>query len=347
MRFRPYIAVRRLIILYVSVPTIVALTLVTPVRPVSAQTLTLMQDRTQTLSGFSYNLAWETSGVSSCAVSHTKPDGTIISNWASGTSGSRTLALIQRGTHYWMLTCDGSFQADIRHVVTPVMVFSPNSGFTSDPLPGIAVILGQLDQWPITEGHTQYYNVAAQWFRFNSAQDVDALLNGLAQAGLGLQVESGVLSPNGCGQGVEGFNASDLITAASIINQHGGTIDRIDMDEPYYYGSLYTGPNACHWLINHVAQQAAATIAQVRAVFPELIVGDAEPILMPWDSHNWLALYPAWAAAYQAASGTQLTFFMADIPSFFPTWMPGPLVKGAAAFHAMGIQFGAFYGPND
>ena len=176
MRFRPDTAVRQLVISCISGLTIVVLALVTLIRPVSAQTLTLMQDRTQTLSGFSYNLAWETSGVSSCAVSHTKPDGTIISNWASGTSGSRTLALIQRGTHYWMLTCDGSFQADIQHVVTPVMVFSPNSGFTSDPLPGIAAILGQLDQWPITERYTQYYNVAAQWFRFNSAQDVDALL---------------------------------------------------------------------------------------------------------------------------------------------------------------------------
>jgi hypothetical protein len=306
-----------------------------------------MQDRTQTLSGFSYNIAWETSGVSACAVSHTKPDGTIVSNWASGTSGSRTVMLIQRGTHHWTLTCDGSFNAEVQHLVMPVMAFSPNSGFTSNPLPGIATILSQLDQWPITEAYTQYYNVAAQWFRFNSAPDVDALLHGLAQAGLGLQVEGGVLSPNGCGQGVEGFNASDLITAASIISQHGGTIDRVDMDEPYYYGSIYAGPNACHWSMNQIAAQAAATIAQIRSVFPDLIVGDAEPILMPWDPHNWISLYPQWAAAYQAASGTPLAFFMADIPPFCPTCMPGPLVKGAAAFHAMGIQFGAFYGPNN
>src|SRR5882762_4200637 len=330
MRFRPYTAVQQLIILYVSVPTIVALTLVTPIRPVSAQTLTLMQDRTQTLSGFSFNIAWETSGVSSCAVSHTKPGGAILANWASGTSGSQTATPIQRGTHHWTLTCDGSFQAEIQHVIAPVMVFSPNSGFTSDPLPGIVAIFSQLDQWLITEAYTQYYNVAAQWFRFNSAQDVDALLNGLAQAGLGLQVESGVLSPNGCGQGVEGFNASDLITAASIISQHGGTIDRVNMDEPYYYGSLYTGPNACHWSMSQVAGQAAATIAQIKAVYPDLIVGDAEPILMPWDSHNWITLYPAWAAAYRAASGTPLTFFMADISTFCPRCMPGPLARGAA-----------------
>src|SRR5258708_18648796 len=105
MRFRSYTAVRQLVISGISVLAVVVMAVVTLIRPLSAQTLTLMQDRTQTLSGFSYNLAWETSGVSSCAVSHTKPDGTIISNWASGTSGSRTLTLIQRGTHYWMLTC--------------------------------------------------------------------------------------------------------------------------------------------------------------------------------------------------------------------------------------------------
>src|SRR5438128_3635342 len=246
---RSYTAARQLVISSTSVLAIVGLALVTLIRPVNAQTLSLMQDRTQTLSGFSFNLAWETAGVSSCAVSHTKPDGTIVSNWASGISGSQTAAPIQRGTHHWVLTCDGSFKAEVQHLVMPVMAFSPNSGYTGDPLPGIAAILNQLDQWPITQGYTQYYNVAAQWFRFNSAQDVDALLNGLAQAGLGLQVESGVLTPNGCGQGVEGFNASDLITAAGIISQRGGTIDHVDMDEPYYYGSLYTGPNACHWSI--------------------------------------------------------------------------------------------------
>jgi hypothetical protein len=346
MCFRPDTVWRQRVISYVSVLAVIALALASLVRPASAQTLTLMQDRTQTLSGFSYNLAWETSGVSACAVSHTKPDGTSVSNWASGTSGSRTVTPVQRGTHHWLLTCDGGVTAEIQHVVTPLMSLAPNSGFTSNPLPGIAAILSQLDQWPITEGYTQYYNVAAQWFRFNSAEDVDALLRGLAQAGLGLQVESGVLSPNGCGHGVEGFNASDLITAASIISQHAGTIDRVAMDEPYYYGALSNGANACHWSMHHVAQQAAATIAKIRAVFPDLVVGDAEPILMPWDWHNWLTLYPAWAAAYQAASGAPLAFFMADISPYFPTYTTGPLIQGAAAFHAMGIQFGAFYGPN-
>src|SRR5438552_5770784 len=140
MRFRQYIAVRQLVGLCISIPTIVALALVILSRPASAQTLTLMQDRTQTLSGFSYNLAWETSGVSSCAVSHTEPDGTIISNWAFGTSGSRTVTPIQRGTHHWMLTCDGNSTAEVQHVVTPLMSFAPNSGFTSGPLPGIAAL---------------------------------------------------------------------------------------------------------------------------------------------------------------------------------------------------------------
>jgi hypothetical protein len=45
--------------------------------------------------------------------------------------------------------------------------------------------------------------------------------------------------------------------------------------------------------MSQVAGQAAATNAQIKAVFPDLIVGDAEPILMPWDSHNWITLYPA------------------------------------------------------
>jgi len=144
MCFRPYTAMRQRVISGIGVLAIVILASGALVRPLSAQTLALMQDRTQTLSGFSYNLAWETSGVGSCAVSHTKPDGTVVANWASGTSGRRTVTPLQRGTHDWVITCDGSFTAEIQHVVKPVISLAPNSGFTGNPLPGIAAILGQL-----------------------------------------------------------------------------------------------------------------------------------------------------------------------------------------------------------
>src|SRR5437588_12020037 len=105
MCFRPYTAMRQRVISGIGVLAIIVLASGALVRPLSAQTLALMQDRTQTLSGFSYNLEWETSGVGSCAVSHTKPDGTIVANWASGTSGRRTVTPIQRGTHNGLLTC--------------------------------------------------------------------------------------------------------------------------------------------------------------------------------------------------------------------------------------------------
>src|SRR5437660_5977918 len=155
MCFRPYTAMRQRVISGIGVLAIVILASGALVRPVSAQTLTLMQDRTQTLSGFSYNLAWETSGVSSCAVSHTEPDGTIISNWAFGTSGSRTVTPIQRGTHHWMLTCDGNSTAEVQHVVTPLMSFAPNSGLTRGPLPGIGALLIRPAPWSLTEDYTQ------------------------------------------------------------------------------------------------------------------------------------------------------------------------------------------------
>jgi hypothetical protein len=122
MRFRPYTAARQRVVSRITVLAVVILAVVTLIRPLSAQTLTLLQDRTQTLSGFSYNLAWETSGVSSCTVSHTKPNGTIVSNWASGISGNQTVMLIERGTHDWLLTCNGSFNAKVQHVVMPVHV---------------------------------------------------------------------------------------------------------------------------------------------------------------------------------------------------------------------------------
>jgi hypothetical protein len=68
------------------------------------------------------------------------------------------------------------------------------------------------------------------------------------------------------------------IRDANWIKAAGGTLSYIALDEPFAFASLYDGPNAYQWSVVRVAKEGGAYIQGVRAVFPNLMVGDTEPL---------------------------------------------------------------------
>lgn len=84
------------------------------------------------------------------------------------------------------------------------------------------------------------------------------------------------------------------------------------MDEPLFYGHYFDGGNACHWPISRVAEDAAQNMAQIRAVFPRVTVGDIEPPNAIQDP-NWLAATRDWIESFRRAYGEPLAFFHDDM----------------------------------
>ena len=178
-------------------------------------------------------------------------------------------------------------------------------------------------------------------FSDGTLQQIFAYLN---SHHIALAVEFGPLTPSappGCGMGVEGFGGETAVPLATRIQQLGGNLQYIAFDEPFSFGSLYGGSNACHWTAQQIAANALQNIAQIRAVFPNVIVGDIEPVPNVTWSPNWLSQYTAWIDAWRAAAGAPFAFFHFDI-DWTVNWKPS-VESLRQALVQRGIPFGMIY----
>jgi hypothetical protein len=117
-----------------------------------------------------------------------------------------------------------------------------------------------------------------------------------------------------CGGNVESYTDPPGNTRiAQRIHAAGGTLTYVTMDEPLYFGHYYDGMNACHSSIENVAERAAAIIHEYCAVFPELQVGDTEPVPSLNKQPHWRSDYQQWLKAFRAATGMPIRFLNMDI----------------------------------
>lgn len=165
---------------------------------------------------------------------------------------------------------------------------------------------------------------------------------------IALAVEFPPLTPSpplGCGMRngmrIEGFAGDTALPLATRIQKLGGNLQYIAFDEPFSFGGLYSGPSACHWTAQQVAANALQNVAAIRTMFPNVIVGDIEPVPDVTGSPNWLSQYTAWIDAWREAAGAPFAFFHFDI--VWPVnWKPG-VESLREALAQRGIPFGMIY----
>jgi hypothetical protein len=157
---------------------------------------------------------------------------------------------------------------------------------------------------------------------------------------IALAVEFPPLTPTAtCGMGVEGFAGQLALSMATRIQQLGGNLQYLAFDEPFYHGStLYSGPNACQWTPQQIAANALQSVVQVRTVFPNVIVGDIEPVPAGGD---WLNQYTAGIDAWRAAAGIPFAFFHFDV-NWQVDWKPN-VEDMRQALQQRSIPFGIIY----
>lgn len=149
-----------------------------------------------------------------------------------------------------------------------------------------------------------------------------------------------------CGYHVEGYSAAtETLRLAQRIKSLGGQPQSYGMDEPLLYGHYYTGPNACRSSIEDVARNAAIRVQQARSIFPDVAVGDAEPI-QAFPDATWQSDTERWLDAFRAATGGPLAFFAVDIGWGSPTWKTRiPIL--ANLLHRRGIRLVVIYNGDD
>lgn len=122
------------------------------------------------------------------------------------------------------------------------------------------------------------------------------------------------------------------------IRRTGGELSYIAMDEPFYYGHQYSGPNACHESATEIARRVAATVVIARSIFPNVQIGDEEVVNASRPAMDELA---EWADAYRAAVGEPLAFIHADVE--WSGLAMRELEPLAAALKARHVSLGIIY----
>jgi hypothetical protein len=224
----------------------------------------------------------------------------------------------------------------------PPMPTGPGRMFTGSD--DFLELFGADASWSTAAGYLHVFKLYGEWVAYHASDDeLRMAVEGIRRLGLALAVEAGPLdAPPECGQGIEGFAGSDegrLI--ARRIRRAGGRIDLIALDEPLFFASIYDGPKACHWEPARVAAEVGEYIGVMRGFFPQVLVGDTEPLA----GASTAAAYTQWLETFRQVNGFDLAFLHMDLDWGRPSW-PAE-VKAIEDFgRAFGVPVGLIYTGN-
>jgi hypothetical protein len=242
------------------------------------------------------------------------------------------------------------FSATAR-AVEPTVWFCPLDPFLRPEVgyggsPEYMNLFSQAGSWTQAAAHLHVFKIYPQWIGAASDADLQQQFAYLKRHKIALGLEFGVMNLSGtCGRGVEGFGGQGLLQAARRIQRNGGTLSYVAMDEPIYFGSIYSGHNACNWTPEQAVAAAAPNLKAMCAAYPMVKVGEVEPLAnSPMD--RTIERYKRGIEAFHKALGVPLAFFHADI-----NWKASPrslenLIALRKMVESEHIPFGVIYNGN-
>jgi hypothetical protein len=171
--------------------------------------------------------------------------------------------------------------------------------------------------WQNAAEHIHVFKLYGEWVGYASESQLKQAVQDAQRRGFALAMEFGPLDAEDCGQGIEGFSGvSYAVSAARRIKSAGGTLYLLAMDEPYFYAHFYDGPYACHWSAEKIAQKIDQFAQSMKVVFPDILIGDTEPLAGPAGAEE----YKAWMQKFREVNGYDLAFLHMDIDWSRPGW---------------------------
>lgn len=195
--------------------------------------------------------------------------------------------------------------------------------------------------WRHAAAHVRVFKLYESWItNFATPSQLQRIVADLRRRKIALAVEALPLTATAeCGNGVEGFaGPGELVRLVHAIKQVGGRINYVAFDEPFAFGHLYDGPNACRWSSDDVARKLAAYVRKLRRWFPSVVAGDIEPL--------WAGVGPevleGWLDTYARVTGKPLPSFDLDMDFSRLEW-PNDTARLESFAHSRGVRFGFIY----
>jgi hypothetical protein len=198
--------------------------------------------------------------------------------------------------------------------------------------------------WANAAKNIKAFKTTTQFAVGATDEQLSKMFAGLKERKISFAMETLMLpmGDNGCGKGIEGYlDPHGLQSVIERIRRLGGDLRYVAMDEPLWFGHASNQPNACHSSIESIARDVAFRVSVIRKVFPEVEIGDIEPIASPAQPNDWMDEISQWAEAYRKANGAPLRFFDADV-TWNGAWQP-QIKSLVARLHTAGISFGMIY----
>src|ERR1700733_786523 len=221
---------------------------------------------------------------------------------------------------------------------TPTLWFGPPSyatGLANDAGSQFMDLFNDPAAWQVTAGQTTGVVLTEAFVATATNAQLTEVFSFLAAHHMQMALVTGIvpIQANGIGNNREGFTAAaTLANAVQRISSLGGVLNYVAMDSPLVAGHEATyGPQLS---ITALAQQVAANVALVKAVFPNVQFTDAEQSSSAADLAQW-------AQAFQQATGSPIAEF-GDAVNWGRANTESGLQAFAAAVSGTGATFGIF-----
>jgi hypothetical protein len=242
---------------------------------------------------------------------------------------------------------------------SPVAHFQSSASVWFHPLPPNAEpVSGSIDffnlfqpnaPWPRAIAKTQVFGLYAGWIIVASDQELQSVVTFLNAHNMGIEIEAPALqAQESCGSGVEGYVPyGQLVQSFTLaylqrLQSFGAQVQYIKVDEPYYFGSVVSDPNSCHFSVTETATEVGQFVQIVHTVYPNTQVGDVEPIIAGAYTPDVVTAIGQWHETYQTVTGTPFPFFFSDNDFSNPQW-PTLAKQIENATHQSGMRSGIIY----
>jgi len=203
--------------------------------------------------------------------------------------------------------------------------------------------------WSKAASRLAVFKVGTRFVLHADDAELRTMIDDLRRRHIAFAVELGLLESGGpgtCGYGVEGYgNPTGVESVAKRIESLGGQIDYIAMDEPVWFGHVVnkvskSAGTGCQYSVPELAEKVAPKIALLRRYFPDIKIGDIEPVTAKAPGGpQYIEDILTFEDLLRRKTGDAPVFFHADMAWATPGWQPllGTL---ATRLHASGMRVG-------
>lgn len=198
--------------------------------------------------------------------------------------------------------------------------------------------------WTHAAGHVQVVQLPGAWGdQAATDDDLRRIVADAERRGLAIAVGAHPVIPAGrCRRDSGGFHGLPegmrTIRRLELSGVNASLIRFVALDRPYALGHSDQGPSACGWAGRRIAREVAGYISAAREAFPDVQVGDVEPLspdTRPTEIERWIE-------TFRQVIGSELAFFHLDVGAAGGEWTK--TAKALESFcRSRGIPFGMVY----